>query len=187
MTRETIVEIVKRLAATYRLAYMNCPETTMNTILLTWSEALIDYTDEEGMAAFRICVKKCKTPPVPADIVDKIEKARDLKRPSKAEIWERILNAVADSKKQVFVADRGYRTLYSLRNDECKAIFNELPQSVRKCLSFEGFCNYAEMSHTALSVERARFMKEIDEIREAVREQKQISTSELMTINNKRE
>ena len=147
-----------------------------------WFESLRDYTDEEVIKAFRICLKKCKTPPTIADIVEKIEKARDLKRPSKAEVWEQLLQAVDKTKKSVFVEDRGFRPLYVLKNDECKSIFYTLPKCVRKWLGFDTFCGYAEKTATALDVERARFMKEIDEIRETIREYEQISTNELLKI-----
>lgn len=154
----------------------------MDLMMNAWFESLRDYTDEEVIKAFRICLKKCKTPPTIADIVEKVEKARDLKRPSKADVWEQLLQAVEKTKKSVYVEDRGFRALYALKNDECKSIFYTLPKCVRKWLGFDAFCSYAEMSTTALNVERARFMKEIDEIRDTIREYEQIETNELLQI-----
>ena len=182
MTANVLTDMLATMSATYRWTYKDCPQETMDLMMNAWFESLRDYTDEEVIKAFRICLKKCKTPPTIADIVDKVEKARDLKRPSKAEVWEQLLHAVDKTKKCVYVEDRGYRTLYQLKNDECKAIFGELPQSVRKWVGFDTFCTYAEKSSTALDVERARFMKEIDEIRETIREYKQIATNELLQI-----
>lgn len=187
MTANTLNEMMKTIAATYRYTYKDCPEEALQRMMVAWFESLKDYTDEEVLKAFRICLMKCKTPPTIADIVEKVEKARDLKRPSKAEIWERLLQAVSDSKKLVFTEQYGYTALYRLKNNECRGIFGSLPASVKKWLGFEAFCRYGEMNTTSLNAERARFMKEIDEIRETMREMKQISMNELLplTLGNK--
>lgn len=185
MTAEMLNEILKTVAATYRYTFKDCPRETMERMTVAWFESLRDYGDEEVLKAFRICLLKCKAPPTIADLVEKIEKARDLKRPSKAEVWERVLKAVDKTKKQVYCEQWGYRPLYKYKNDECKKIFHELPESVKKWLGFDAFCSYGEMNTTSLNVERARFMKEIDEIRETIREIRQISTNELLMIGGK--
>ena len=180
MTANALNEMLKTIAATYRYTFKDCPRETMERMTVAWFESLRDYGDEEVLTAFRICLLKCKTPPTIADVVDKIEKARNLKRPSKAEVWERVIKAVSETKKQVYSEQWGYRPLYKYKNDECKKIFAGLPPSVKKWLGFDAFCSYGEMNTTSLNVERARFMKEIDEIRETMREQKQIAMSELL-------
>ncbi len=185
MTANTLNEMMKTVAATYRYTYKDCPEETMQRMMVAWFESLRDYTDEEVLKAFRICLRACKQPPTIADIVEKVEKARDLRRPSKSEVWEQILKAVDETKKQVFTEAYGYRPLYKLKNEACKGIFAGLPQSVKKWLGFDGFCSYGEMSATALNVERSRFMKEIDEIRQTIREHKQIAMNELLAIGGK--
>ncbi len=179
MTANALNEMLKTVAATYRYTFKDCPRETMERMAVAWFESLRDYSDEEVHKAFRICLLKCKTPPTIADVAERIEKARDLKRPSKAEIWERLVKAVDKTKKQVFSELCGFRPLYKYKNDECKKIFGELPESVKKWLGFDAFCAYGELSTTALNVERARFMKEIDEIRETMRDMRQISDGEL--------
>lgn len=185
MTANTLNEIMATIAATYRYTYKDCPKETMERMMVAWFESLRDYEDEEVLKAFRICLRRCKTPPTIADIVEKIEKARDLKRPSKSEVWERILQAVEKTKKQVYSEQYGYRPLYRLKNEECRKIFVDLPQSVRKWMGFDAFCSYGDMTATSLNVERSRFMKEIDEIRETIREHKQIAMNELLMIEAK--
>lgn len=180
MTANTLNEILKTVAATYRYTFKDCPRETMERMTVAWFESLRDYEDEEVLKAFRICLRKCKAPPTIADMVEKIEKARDLKRPSKSEVWEIVLKAVSESKRQVYTERYGYKPLYWLKNEECKKIFCTLPQSVKKWMGFDAFCSYGEMNVTALGVERSRFMKEIDEIRETLREQRQISMNELL-------
>lgn len=182
MTANALNEMMKTIAATYRYTYKDCPEETMQRMMVAWFESLRDYTDEEVLKAFRICLRACKTPPTIADIVEKVEKARDLKRPSKSEIWEQILKAVNETKRQVHSELYGWRPIYKLKNEECRKIFARLPQSVKKWLGFDAFCAYGEMSGTSLNVERARFMKEIDEIRQTIRDQKQIATNELLSF-----
>lgn len=182
MTANTLNEILKTIAATYRYTFKDCPRETMERMTVAWFESFRDYSDEEVLKAFRICLLKCKQPPSIADLVDKIEKARDLKRPSKAEVWEKVMQAVEMTKKQVFSEQYGWRPLYKYKNAECKTIFMDLPRSVQKWMGFDAFCSYGDMSATALNVERSRFMKEIDEIRETIREMKQISTNELLLI-----
>lgn len=185
MTANTLNEILKTIAATYRYTFKDCPRETMERMTVAWFESLRDYTDEEVLKAFRVCLMKCKQPPTIADIVEKAEKARDLKRPSKAEVWECLMKAVDKTKVQVYSETFGYRPLYKYKNAACKNIFHELPGSVRKWLGFDAFCSLGEMSPTSLNVERARFMKEIDEIRETIREVRQISTNELLMLNGK--
>ena len=182
MTANVLNEIMKMIAANYRYTFKDCPEENMQRMMVSWHESLKDYTDEEVLKAFRICLLKCKQPPTIADFVERIEKARDLKRPSKAEVWEQVLKSVFELKRSVYVPERGYRQLYTLKNDECKQIFSGLPLSVKKWLGFDAFCSYAEYSATALNVERARFMKEIDEIRETIREHKQIEMNKLLPL-----
>lgn len=185
MTAETINEMTKTIAANYRFTYKDCTDDAMKRMMVSWFECLQDYTDEEGWKAFRICLRKCKNPPTIADIVEKIEKARDLKRPSKSEVWERILKAVAETKKQVYSNECGWRPMYKLKNEECRKIFSGLPQSVKKWLGFDAFCSYGDMNATALNVERARFMKEIDEIRLAIREDRQMALNDVLMIGEK--
>ena len=184
MTAYCLTEMIKTIAANYRYTYKDCPEETMQRMMVSWHESLKAYEDEEVLKAFRVCLLKCKAPPTIADVVERVERARDLKRPSKAEIWENLMDAVDKTKRQVFVGhEYGYKPLYWLKNDECKRIFADQPQSVRKWLGFNAFCALAEMSNTALNVERARFMKEIDAISETIREQQQIAMSELLPIS----
>lgn len=183
MTANTLNEVLKTIAATYRYTFKDCPRETMERMTVAWFESLRDYGDEEVLKAFRICLLKCKNPPTIADIVDKVERARDLRRPSKSEVWERVMQAVKASKKQVHTELYGFKPLYWLKNDECRSIFCDLPPSVKKWMGFETFCSYGDMSATALNVERARFMKEIDEVRETFREQRQIEMNELLTLN----
>lgn len=178
MTAEALTEMIKTISANYRYTYKDCPEEVMKRMLVSWYEALISYDDEIVKKSFMICLRKCKNPPSIADIVERIEKIQDLKRPSKAEVWERLLKAVDETKKQVHVKDWGYRPLYKLKNTECKNIFVSLPVSVQKWVGFDCFCSYAEMSASALSMERTRFMKEIDELQETLREVRQISVVE---------
>lgn len=185
MTANTLNEIMATLAATYRYTFKDCPQETMQRMMVAWFESLKDYTDEEVLKAFRICLLKCKQPPTIADIADKVEKARDLRRPSKSEVWEQVLKAVSETMKQVYTEQYGWRPLYKLKNNECRNIFYGLPQSVRKWMGFDAFCSYGEMSATSLNVERARFMKEIDEIRETIREYKQIEMNELLLLEAK--
>lgn len=185
MTANTLNEIMATLAATYRYTFKDCPQETMQRMMVAWFESLKGYTDEEVLKAFRICLLKCKQPPTIADIADKVEKARDLRRPSKSDVWEQVLKAVSETKKQVYTEQYGWRPLYKLKNDECRNIFTGLPKSVRKWMGFDAFCSYGEMSATSLNVERARFMKEIDEIRETIREYKQIEMNELLLLEAK--
>jgi hypothetical protein len=186
MTAETINEMMKTIAANYRYTYKDCTDDTMQRMMVSWFESLREYTDEEGVKAFRVCLMKCKQPPTIADLVEKIEKARDLKRPSKSEVWESVLLAVNETKKQVFTEQYGWRPIFELKNEECKKIFSSLPQSVKKWLGFDAFCSYGDMSATSLNVERSRFMKEIDGIRETIREQRQIAMNELLLIGGKK-
>ena len=184
MTAKCLTELIKDIAVNYRYTYKDCPEEAMQRMLVSWFEVFVPYTDEEVTRAFKICLSRCKQPPTPADIVEKIEKARDLKRPSKSEIWERLIKAVEKTKYTVYVKDVGFRQLYSLKNEECRKHFNDLPECVRKWLGFDAFCALAEMSNTALSMERARFMKEIDEIRETIRENRQVTMAELLPLKD---
>lgn len=183
MTPQALTEMIKTIAANYRYTYKDCSEDVMQRMLVSWYEALIEYTDEQVQSAFRMCLRKCKTPPSIADVVERIEKAMDLKRPSKSEIWEQLMSAVRETQKYVYVKEGGMRPMYKLKNKECKDIFASLPASVKKWVGFDTFCSYAEMSATALGVERARFMKEIDDIRETIREVRQISVMEHLLIS----
>lgn len=162
MEKKDIINIIGTIKAIFPYAYRDMGETIMQITIDTWYELLKDYSSELCMTAFRDVLKISKNPPVPADLVEQIEKIQ-MANCNANELWNEIESAVAKISRLYafgggkFVSTNGEIIVPDIKADE---IFNGLSDIVKEWAgnrqTLRSLANYE-----TLEFEKARFLKEL--------------------------
>ena len=83
-SKKTIIKAIGAIKTVY--SYFG-KDTDIELLVDTWTALLCEYTDEEVDMGLYKALKSCKYAPVPADIIEHIERLRNKNKPCETELW----------------------------------------------------------------------------------------------------
>ena len=172
MTEQSVWRLIAEIKANYRYTYKGMTDAEMKLMAARWQDCLKAYTDEQVESAFKTAICKLSTPPTVADIIGIISRQERLLEPRDMELWQKLAHAVGELCQMVWNERLGYRSLWEVRGEGAKEIYNRLPIALQEYIDFDSFCEMGGMTDEELRYERARFLKAIPEIREILRERR---------------
>lgn len=162
-SKKTIIKAIGAIKTIY--SYFG-KDTDIELLVDTWAALLQEYTDAEVDRGLYLALKTCKYAPVPADIIEQIERLRNKEKPSEPELWAQYQRALKE------VLYFSYRLEYNYIDDtgisqgeqakrSIERIWQSLPDELKiyvgdksELISSARVLNYTEASY-----ERNRFSK----------------------------
>ena len=174
MTKKKIAEYIATIKSIFSYAYKDLSADELRLSVNTWFALLKDYDETLTDKAFYEVMRFSKTPPVPADIIEKIQKYEDEKNGVTPEnLWKEVLYLIAvyDEQSAYFgatVREANGKTQEQNARERIKNKFYNSNPIVREFIG--SISNLFILSETEnLKYERARFFKNFSEIRERIR------------------
>lgn len=141
-------------------------DTNVEALVNTWGMLLQSYPDEEVDKALYLCLQTCKTPPTPADLIERIKDMREADEPSAEELWSRFTVALRRGERLLsmfnatFIEANGRKQGDNARAEFDK-LWNALPEKLRIYMGSKGEFMRLVQTYTEdeLKYERNRFMK----------------------------
>lgn len=163
MTREDVAKLIRMNFVLYKLGAKPLTDDEMELMLDAWAYQFRDYDGSTVKRAFLAANRVCKYPISVADIVDQLPK-EDM-----ADSWRKLKAAIGKveyymgwrSCPMVLGIDDNGRPVKSSGTDEIAAVFDGLPQTVKKWLgSSSELVNLSRYSEDELDrYRRPEFMK----------------------------
>lgn len=179
MQKKTVVRLVMEIKANYRYTYRDMSDQDMQIMIARWYDCLSGYTDEQVESAFRTALCRSSVPPTIADIVGIIDRQKRLSEPNDMALWSELLGQIKDAQKLIYT-EYGYKHAYELKTQYSHSVYNALSEPIKAYVDFNSFCELCGYSAEQLQFERARFLKAIPEIREALRDKRTIESTNPM-------
>lgn len=169
--RNTITELIAAIKTIYPYY---AKEADVKALVKTWELLLYSYSDNDVKAAMIKCLQTCKTPPTPADVIEQLTALKQSKQLTSESLWGRFLDTmhkVDDLSYRLnftFVEDNGLTQGQNARN-KISRIWEQLPQELKSYIGSQGelIRMAREYDDTALTFEKARFLKALPSIRES--------------------
>lgn len=161
--KKTIIKAIGAIKTIYN--YFG-KDTDLELLVNTWDSLLKGYTDEEVDRGVYLTLQTCKYAPVPADIIEQIERFRNKEKPSEAELWAAYRKALKE------VLYFSYRLDYNYIDDSgisqgdqarlaIEKIWSDLPQEIQIYIGdkSELVASAKALNVSDFSFERSRFSK----------------------------
>ncbi len=168
----TINKITELLASIKTIYPYYAKDSDVNALVKTWNLLLRDYSDKAVDIAMLECLKTCKTPPTPADVIDMLKDFEQISGKSNEELWNELTEAVHKTDRLMyrfnftFVEDNGLTQGQNARNDFVK-LWEKLSDEIKNYLGGRSeLLNMAQnYTENDLHFERNRFLKTMPDIR----------------------
>lgn len=170
MQKTTVIKIVAEIKANYRYTYKGVTDAEIKLIVERWYDCLHGFSDAEVEEAFKAAICTLTVPPTLADIMGYIERKQRLSEPNDNALWQELIDAIDESHGQIWTRDAGYQFVYETIGKEFREIYDKMSEPLREYIDFGSFPYFCGMSKESLEFERSRFLKQIPEIRRALRE-----------------
>ena len=168
----TVNKITELLASIKTIYPYYAKGTDVNALVRTWELLLKDYSDKAVDVAMLECLKTCKTPPTPADVIERLNEFEQANQMSDEELWSKLTDAVRETDRLMyrfnftFVEDNGLTQGQNARNKALE-IWDQLPEELKSYLGgrsqlLDMAKNYTEND---LMFEKNRFLKTMPTIR----------------------
>ena len=126
-------------------------------------------------------MQECKTPPTPADVIERIKKAERANLPSPSRAWAKLASTLYDVEdlqydfRYTAVCEDG-KTQGEKAREKCHALWDKLPADVKEYVgSYGELLKMARLTDDELKFERARFLKMFPQIQEQMQQAKALS------------
>lgn len=171
--------VIKAIGAIKTIYNYFGKDTDIELLVNTWHSLLQAYTNEEVDKGVFLALQSCKYAPVPADIIEQIERLRNKEKPSESELWATYRKALKE------VLYFSYRLEYNYIDDSglsqgeqarlaIEQIWSGLPQELQiyigdksELIEASKALNYSEASY-----ERSRFSKVYPVLQKRVEDRK---------------
>lgn len=168
-TEKKIAELIAAIKTIYPY-YAN--ETDVESLVSTWNLLLKDYSDNAVDIALLECLKTCKTPPTPADVIEQLNEFEQANQISDEELWSKLTDAIRETDRLMyrfnftFVEDNGLTQGQNARNKAVE-VWEQLPEELKSYLGGRSeLLNMAKnFTENDLHFERNRFLKTMPTIR----------------------
>lgn len=141
-------------------------DTDVPVLVNTWSLLLNDYPDKAVDEAVKLCLKSCKMPPTPADVIEKLDGMIESTDQSPEKMWGIFCKALDEVEKQ------RYRIMYPLFNsdenprEKITETWESLPERLKDYIGSKGeLMRMSDYTSDDLKFEKNRFFKSMAQIR----------------------
>lgn len=162
----SIKKITDIIAAIKTIYAYYARDTDVQTLVKTWGALLKDYPDDQVDQALYMCLQTCKTPPTPADLIEKINSIQKALEPTDEEMWEVLTKALRKAEGLIYLfpatfVEANGRTQGANARDNLEKLWEGLPEKLRLYMGGKGeFMRLAQRhDDEELKYERNRFMK----------------------------
>lgn len=167
---QKIIEILAMIRTIYPYYAKEKEGDDVKLIGKSWKLILSEYSDSEVERAFEKCLKRCKVPPTPADIVEEIESVKKITPEEAGELWIEYVSALRKAEELTyyfpftFVEQNG-KTQGENAREELKQLFNNLSYPLKKYIGSVAMLTEKGMRFDfgELKFEKPGFIKEIKE------------------------
>lgn len=171
--------IIKAIGAIKTIYNYFGKDTDLELLVNTWDSLLKNYTDEEVDKGVFLALQSCKYAPVPADIIEQIERLRNREKPCESELWALYHKALKEVLYFSYRLDYNYIDDSGLSQGEqarraIEKIWHDLPQELQIYIGDkEELVSSARALNTSEgSYERARFSKVFPLLQKRVEDKK---------------
>ena len=168
ITKAEIIKILTIIQTNYAQAYKDITKSSLSLMADVWYNSLKIYPKDMILKVVQYTLEKNTYPPTLADIINNLKEIVYLTFPNVNELWNEILQALNSTQKLYYFGEQyivdGVRPKDKLQN-----LFNNLHEICREWLGTpDTLKNMYKLDITALSCEKARFIKEVPRIMESL-------------------
>lgn len=168
ITKAEIIKILTIIQTNYAQAYKDITKSSLSLMADVWYNSLKIYPKDIILKVVQYTLEKNTYPPTLADIINNLKEIVYLSFPNINELWNEILQAVNTTQKLYYFGEQyiidGVRP-----KDKLQVLFNNLHEICREWLATpDTLKNMYKLDTTALSCEKARFIKDIPRIMESL-------------------
>lgn len=168
-TKKKIVDLIAAIKTIYPYY---AKETNVEILVNTWTLLFKDYSDSVVDTALLECLKVCKTPPTPADIIEQLNTLEQAKQTTAEELWSTLVSALHNTANLAscfsysFIEDNG-RTQGQNKRDEFNKLWDQLPEEIKIYFGRKGELIRMAEDYTDrdLNFEKTKFINRIPQIR----------------------
>lgn len=167
-SKNKIIEVIGAIKTIYPYY---AKETSVELLVNMWQGLFADYSDKEIETAFMMCLKICKTPPTPADIIEQINEIQQLNVPSVEELWNTFIEYIEKSRRYVYnfgftMTESNGKTQGQNAREKFHSLWKSMPEEIKQFVGGEGeMIRIARADDEELKFLRNRFSKTIPTIR----------------------
>lgn len=158
--------IIKAIGAIKTIYNYFGKDTDIELLVDTWAALLHEYTDAEVDMGLYKALQTCKYAPVPADIIEHIERLRNKNKPCEAELWAQYQKALKEVLYFSYRLEYNYIDNSGISQGEqarraIESIWRSLPEELKIYVGdkSELISNAKLLNHSEGSYERTRFSK----------------------------
>lgn len=164
LQREDIVKYLIKIQLNFENAYVTSNQLERELLVESWYEALCEYPKEICDAAVNNVLKRAKFAPRLGDITEEIEKLIAPETKSDEELWAElsaVLSKVYDISRYLT-----YSQYVNWANAKLQEIYSGLSDELKLfVVNVSTLVDIAEMSGESLQFERARFFKQMPQLK----------------------
>ena len=164
-------KIIEVIGATKTIYPYYAKEISVELLVNMWQALFNEYADNELEIAFMVCLKTCKAPPTPAEIIEQIEVSRRVNVPTTEELWNGFTEILKEARRYVYnfdftLTESNGKTQGQNARERFKVLWNGMPEDIKEFVGGEGeMIRIARADDDELKFERNRFFKTIPTIR----------------------
>lgn len=159
-------KIIQMIASIKTIYSYYAKETDVEVLVKTWTLLLNDYPDNAVEIAFLKCLKICKMPPTPADVIEQLNSMIETTEQSDEELWSVYTKAIYETENQMYRF--GYTFIEAngkTQGDNARAkvteVWNGLPERLKQYIGSKGELMRIARTYNddELKYEKTRFLK----------------------------
>ena len=164
LQREDIVKYLIKIQLNFENAYVTSNQLERELLVESWYEALCDYPKEVCDTAVNNALKRAKFAPRLGDITEEIEKLITPETKTDEQLWSelsQVLGRVYDISRYLT-----YPQYLKWANTKLQEIYSKLSDELKLfVVNVSTLVDIAEMSDESLQFERARFFKQMPQLK----------------------
>lgn len=166
-SKNKILEVIGAIKTIYPYY---AKETNVELLVNMWQILFADYADKELEIAFMMCLKICKTPPTPADIIEQINDLQRADAPTDEELWNSFTEYLKEARRYVYnfgytMTESNGKTQGQNAREKFHSLWESMPEDIKQFVGGEGeMIRIARAGDDELKFERNRFFKSIPTI-----------------------
>lgn len=166
-----IIELIASIRTIYPYYAKDKTEAEIKALTQTWEALLDKYPDKAVDVAFGECLKTCKMPPTPADVIEQLNLLVSSLEPSNEELWSLYRKTIRRMEDEAYYLQ--YPTVGETREDvhaRIDKLWNELPERLKAYIGSKGELIRIARSYDDIDFkyEKTKFLKAMPEIKKRV-------------------
>ena len=171
LSKEDVVKYIIKIKLNFENAYTASTDLERQLLTESWFEALCTYPKEICDQAVNNALKKAKFAPRLGDITEEIENILNADSKTDEELWAELVSTLP----RIYEISRylRYSQYAAWAHTKLTEVFNSLDQMLQTYLvNISTLVELSELEEDSLKFEKARFFKQVPNLRKRVIEQK---------------